>query len=73
MDVAVEAGFFRLLQDLKEKRKKTLMVFLHNLSQALRYADYVAVLHERRVWLLWIGRGVLCVWEDRGNFSGKEV
>ena len=49
MDVAVEAGFFRLLQDLKEKRKKTLMVVLHNLSQALRYADYVAVLHERRV------------------------
>lgn len=49
MDMAVEADFFRLLQELKQKRKKTLLVVLHNLSQALRYADYVAVLHERRI------------------------
>ena len=41
--------FFRLLETLKTKRKITFLVIMHNLSQAVRYADRIVVLDGRRI------------------------
>ena len=49
MDMACESAFFRLLDTLKAKRKITFLVIMHNLSQAVRYADRIIVLDGGRV------------------------
>lgn len=49
MDMEYETAFFRLLKALQEKRGITLLAVLHNLTQAVRYADYLAVLDQGRI------------------------
>ena len=44
MDLSYEAAFLALLRELKQKRKKTFLVILHDLTQAVRYADDLIVL-----------------------------
>lgn len=44
MDMTYEHAFLSLLDNLKRHRKKTLLVVMHNLNQAVRYADRLAVL-----------------------------
>lgn len=44
MDMTYEHAFLGLLDNLKRHRKKTLLVVMHNLNQAVRYADRLAVL-----------------------------
>lgn len=49
MDMENEAAFLETLIQLKGKSKKTLLVIMHNLSQALRCADHIVVLDNGRV------------------------
>lgn len=49
MDMEYESSFFRLLETLKTKRKITFLVIMHNLSQAVRYADRIVVLDGHRI------------------------
>ena len=49
MDIEYENAFFQLLGTLKRERGITFLVILHNLTQAVRYADRVVVLDGRRV------------------------
>ena len=49
MDAEYEAAFLNKLTELKTRHKKTLMVIMHNLTQAVNFADNVVVLHEKRV------------------------
>ena len=49
MDIQYESAFFRLLERLKTEKGITLLVILHNLSQAVRYADRIVVLDGGRV------------------------
>lgn len=44
MDMDYERSFLDGLERLKMERKKTLLVVMHNINQALRYADRVIVL-----------------------------
>ena len=44
MDLKYEAAFLELLQKLKQERKKTFLVVLHDLTLAARYADDLIVL-----------------------------
>ncbi len=44
MDLGYEAAFQDLLRKLKKERKKTFLVILHDLTQAVRYADDLIVL-----------------------------
>lgn len=44
MDLGYEAAFLDLLQRLKQEREKTFLVILHDLTQAVRYADDLIVL-----------------------------
>lgn len=44
MDMAYTGEFFSLLGTLKNRHKKTLMVVMHDLTQAVRYADKIVVL-----------------------------
>lgn len=44
MDLGYEAAFLDLLRRLKQERKKTFLVILHDLTQAVRYADDLIVL-----------------------------
>lgn len=44
MDLGYEAAFLELLRELKVRRKKTFLVILHDLTQAVRYADDLVVL-----------------------------
>ncbi len=44
MDLGYEAVFLELLRELKNKRKKTFLVILHDLTQAVRYGDDLIVL-----------------------------
>lgn len=44
MDMAYAGEFFSLLNTLKNRHKKTLMVVMHDLTQAARYADKIVVL-----------------------------
>ena len=46
MDQTHEAEFLRLLTDLKERRKKTFLVILHDLTLAAEYADDFVVLDD---------------------------
>lgn len=47
MDMAYEHAFLDLLDSMKRHRKKTLLVVMHNLNQAVRYADRLTVLDGR--------------------------
>ena len=49
MDQGHEADFLDLLQDLKRRKKKTFLVILHDLTQAVEYADDLVVLEKGRV------------------------
>lgn len=49
MDLGYEAAFLELLQKLKTERKKTFLVILHDLAQAVRYADDLVVLDDGKV------------------------
>lgn len=49
MDMAFEASFLGSLAELKQKQKKTLLVILHDLSQAVRYADQILVVDDHRI------------------------
>ena len=49
MDMEYETAFFQLLQALKEEKGMTLLVVMHNLSQAVRYADEIVVLDEGHI------------------------
>lgn len=44
MDQSHEAAFLELLQDLKQRKKKTFLVILHDLTLAAEYADDLIVL-----------------------------
>lgn len=44
MDQSHEAAFLDLLQDLKQRKKKTFLVILHDLTLAAEYADDLIVL-----------------------------
>ena len=44
LDLAYETSFLTTLSELKTRHKKTLMVVMHNLSQAVRHADNLVVL-----------------------------
>ena len=49
MDVQVEKAFMSLLQELKHKHKKTLLVVMHDLSRAAEIADNILLLDNGRV------------------------
>lgn len=49
MDLVYEAAFLKLLTQLKTKRKKTFLVVLHDLSQAVRFADDLIVLDQGKL------------------------
>ena len=49
MAMEYEAAFFRLLKALQAEKGVTLLVILHDLSQAMRYADRIVVLDAGRV------------------------
>lgn len=49
LDLGYEAAFLGLLQKLKKERKKTFLVILHDLSQAVRYGDDLVVLDGGQV------------------------
>ncbi len=46
LDLSYETAFLESLEHLKTKHKKTLMVVMHNLTQAVRYADDLVVLND---------------------------
>ena len=50
MDVAYQGQFMQLMDRLKGEWKKTLLVVMHDLSLALKYADYVVILKEGKVY-----------------------
>ena len=43
-DQVYEAAFLQQLQQLRSKRKKTMLVVLHDLTMAVRYADDLIVM-----------------------------
>lgn len=49
MDLGYEAAFLELLQKLKTRKNKTFLVILHDLTQAVRYADDLIVLDAGRI------------------------
>lgn len=49
MDLGYEGSFLETLNRLKTEKKKTLLLVLHDLSQAVRYADDLVVLDDGRV------------------------
>lgn len=49
MDMENEAAFLQTLTQLKKRSRKTLLVIMHNLAQAVRYADHIVVLDGGRV------------------------
>ena len=49
MDLVFESAFLKLLTELKAKRKKTFLVVLHDLNQAVRFADDLIVLNQGNV------------------------
>jgi iron complex transport system ATP-binding protein len=49
LDLGYEAAFLELLQKLKVEQSKTLLVILHDLTQAVRYADDMVVLDGGKV------------------------
>ena len=49
MDQSHEGAFLELLRDLKQRKKKTFLVILHDLTLAAEYADDIIVLDGGRV------------------------
>lgn len=49
MDMACEGEFLHLLDELRRSRKKTLLVIMHDLNQALRSADRIILLDGGRI------------------------
>lgn len=49
MDIENETAFLEMLTDLKKKQKKTLLVVMHNLAQAVQYADHILLLDEHQI------------------------
>lgn len=49
MDMENEAYFLEMIKKLKEEHKKTLLVIMHDLAQALRYGDHILVLDEQQI------------------------
>ncbi|MCI2105973.1 MAG: ABC transporter ATP-binding protein [Intestinimonas sp.] len=49
MDMAHQAAFLKQLHTLKSARKKTILVILHDLNQAIQYADELIVLEQGKV------------------------
>ena len=49
MDPGYEGAFLGMLNDLKREKKKTFLVVLHDLNQAVRYADDLVVLDRGQV------------------------
>lgn len=49
MDLSVEAYFWNLVSELREKRDKTVIAVMHNLGDAVRYADHVALMDEGKL------------------------
>ena len=58
MDMAYEKSFFQMLKERIDRDQMTLLVILHDLSQALRQADYLAVLDSGR--LAFYGTAAAC-------------
>ncbi|MDD2956846.1 MAG: ABC transporter ATP-binding protein [Oscillospiraceae bacterium] len=49
LDIEREAAFLRKLEELKTRHKKTVLVILHNLSQAVQFADNIVILQEGKI------------------------
>lgn len=49
MDIENETSFLETLTYLKKQHKKSLLVIMHDLSQAIRYADRILVLDDHRI------------------------
>ena len=49
MDLSHEAAFLQMLTSLKQKKKKTFLVVLHDLTVAAQYADDFVVLDGGRL------------------------
>lgn len=49
MDIENETAFLDMLTDLKKKQKKTPLVVMHNLAQAVQYADHILLLDEHQI------------------------
>lgn len=49
LDIEREAAFLRQLQALKTRHKKTVLVILHNLSQAVQFADRIVILQDGQI------------------------
>lgn len=49
MDQSYETAFLELLRELKQRKKKTFLVVLHDLTLAAEYADDLVVLEEGKV------------------------
>lgn len=49
MDMKNESSFLEMIAKLKKQHKKTLLVIMHDLAQAVRYADHIIVLDEHRI------------------------
>ena len=49
MDLSHEAAFLQMLTGLKQKKKKTFLVVLHDLTVAAQYADDFVVLDGGRL------------------------
>lgn len=62
MDLGYEAAFLELLQRLKRERKKTFLVILHDLTQAVQYADDLIVLDEGKI--LFAGTRAECLEQE---------
>ncbi len=44
MDIAAETAFFSLLRSLSQKENKTVLAAMHNLANAVRYAEHILIL-----------------------------
>ena len=59
LDMEYEAAFLSKLRELKNRHKKTVMIILHNLSQAVQYADRIVILQEGGVFFEGTTQGCL--------------
>lgn len=65
MDVLFSAQFFSLLDELRKKRKKTVLIVTHDLALAARFADEVAIMQNGR--LCYFGSKEECL--ERGEIE----
>lgn len=73
MDLAVSAHFMELLQKLKQEKGKTLLVAMHDVSSAIRYADHIALLDGGK--LAFLGTTEECLSTDviERTFSVRRI